>query len=217
MTDWVPFYNGMPKVAVTEMSVNANGLIYASTFGRGAWLSSRRAACSPLITVSGVHNGSWYYEASAGANVTLTSPASGTNEIYVHTGDSVVLKPGFEVLAGAFFKGYIAPCSTGGLPTAAPAGQNNSGFDVPHIKEIKPKVKLPLQAGDYFQVVNGNIEFNLTKKGNIKMMLKQKDGSWAYFYPEDIFYPGFYSLPLPEVTNPSLKILLNEREINQLK
>ncbi len=217
MTDWVPFYNGMPKVAVTEMSVNANGLIYASTFGRGAWLGTRRSICNSLITVSGVHDGSWYYEASNGANVTLTSPASEENQIFIHSGDTVVLKPGFEVKAGAFFKGYIAPCSNGGLPTAKSSGQNNSGFDVPHIKEIKPKVKLPVQSLDYFQVVEGNIEFNITKKGSLKMMLKQKDSAWAYFYPEDIFYPGFYSLALPETNNSSFKLLLNEREIKEIK
>jgi PKD repeat protein len=217
MTDWVPFYNGMPKVAVTDMSVNANGLIYASTFGRGAWLSTRRAACVPLITVSGVHNGSYYYEASAGANVTLTSPASGGNEIYVHTGDSVVLKPGFEVLSGAFFKGYIAPCSNGGLPTAAPAGQSKDGMDVPHIKEIKPKAKLPLEPSSYFQLVKGILEFNLVNKGIVKMMLQKQDGSWALFYPEDIFYPGFYSIPAPEYNFTGIRIFLDGHEIKQVK
>lgn len=220
MTDWVPFYNGMPRVPVTEMAVNANGLIYASTFGRGVWLSSRRTACVASLSISGVKNGDWYYEASTNATATLTSPGSVENNVFVQAGDNVVLSPGFEIKSGAFFKGYIAPCGNGGLPTALANGGKNSKVIVPlpFVKEIKPSVKQPVKQAAYFQVVDENFEFNLVKKGILKMMIKTDDGKWASFYPEDMAYPGFYSLRVPKSkSSTEFKFLLNGEEIKQVK
>lgn len=217
MTDWVPFYNGMPRIPVTKLVLNNNGTIYASTFGRGIWYSERRGStCNDLLYVTGMHNGAWYYEANIGANTVLTSPGSSGTEIFMQAGDSVILKPGFEVKKGAFFKGYIAPCNNGGVPVTTAKG-SNAGMIVPHLREILPAKKQPLKNADYFQVVKETIEFNLTQKGMLKMMIKQKDGSWVLFYPEDIYYPGFYSLPLPKSEMPEFKFVLDESEMLQLK
>lgn len=216
MTDWVPFYNDMPRIPVTELKVNANGLVYASTFGRGVWLSDRRSPCSQFITVSGVKNGTFYYQASVGVNTTLTSPGSSSTEIFAHAGDSVVLKPGFEVKTGAFFKGYIAPCNNGGIPTARTAASREAEINIPHLNEIKPKVKLPEIASNYFKLADGNIEISIHEKGVVSMQINN-NGNWEPFYPEDIFYPGFYSLPQPESNSTNFRILLNGAEINELK
>jgi photosystem II stability/assembly factor-like uncharacterized protein len=216
MTDWVPFYNGMPRIPVTKLVLNKNGTIYASTFGRGIWYSERRSStCNNLLYVAGLHNGAWYYEANVGANTVLTSTGSSGTEIFMQAGDSVVLKPGFEVKSGAFFKGYIAPCNNGGVPSTSAKGSNN-GFLVPHLKEYLPAKKQPLKNANYFQVVKETIEFNLTQKGILKMMVKNEDGSWALFYPEDSFYPGLYSLPAPKTKIMEFKFLLDGGAIEQL-
>jgi hypothetical protein len=216
MTDWVPFYNGMPRIPVTKLVLNNNGTIYASTFGRGIWYSERRGStCSDLLYITGLHNGAWYYEANIGANTILTSPGSSGTEIFMQAGDTVVLKPGFEVKAGAFFNGYIAPCNNGGVPSTSAKG-SNAGIMVPHLKEFLPAKKQPLQNTNYFQLVKEAIEFNLIQKGILKMMIKKEDGTWALFYPEDSFYPGFYSLPVPHSKIMEFKFLLNGVEIMQL-
>ena len=216
MTDWVPFYNGMPRIPITKLVLNNNGTIYASTFGRGIWYSERRGStCSDLLYVTGLHNGAWYYEANIGANSVLTTPGSSGTEIFIQAGDTVVLRPGFEVKAGAFFNGYIAPCNNGGVPSTSAKG-GKTGMLVPHLKEFLPAKKQPLQKINYFQVVKDSIEFNLVQKGILKMMIKKEDGSWALFYPEDSFYPGFYSLPVPHSKIMEFKFLLNGIEMMHL-
>ena len=115
--DWTPFYTGMPKAIVTDMWVNENGLIYASTFGRGIWIASRYTACSANISVAGALDGPHYYEASAVANVTATSQSGAGTEIFVKSNGYIDLLEGFEMKGGTFFKAYLGPCGTGGIPT----------------------------------------------------------------------------------------------------
>jgi ligand-binding sensor domain-containing protein len=43
-TSWMPFFNGLPKVPVTDLQIT-NSYIYASTFGRGIWGSSTHGNC----------------------------------------------------------------------------------------------------------------------------------------------------------------------------
>lgn len=218
MTDWVPFYNQMPRTPVTELVVNDNGLIYASTFGRGIWLSNRRTACASLLTISGSRTGAYYYEAGNGISATITATGTNGDEIFAQAGDTVILKPGFEIKAGSYFKGYIAPCNNGGIPVATvSASQQEETITVPHITEIRPDKKTAFVKADYFRVTNETIEFNITKKGLLKMMIKEKDGTWKIFYPQDIIYPGLFSIPVPASSSKEYKILLNGVEMKEIK
>ncbi len=124
--DWTPFYTGMPNTIVTDIWANDNGLVYASTFGRGVWFASRYTACAAVITVSGSLAGSHYYEASSTANVTATSNAGAGTEIFVKSNDFVNLLPGFEIKSGTYFKAYLGPCSSGGIPIATQPGNANT-------------------------------------------------------------------------------------------
>jgi hypothetical protein len=218
MTDWVPFYNGMPRTPVTEIAVNNNGLIYASTFGRGTWLGSRRSACTSLLTIAGSRTGAYYYEAADGVNATITTSGTTGDEIFAQAGDTVVMLPGFEIKTGSYFKAYIAPCSNGGIPVANRPGTTEAGVIlVPHITEIRQDIKKPAVTDNYFTLVDGKIEFNIAQKGELAMLGKRSDGSWGIFYPADIFYPAFYSLPIPERNITEFKFLLNGKEMTQLK
>jgi hypothetical protein len=217
MTDWVPFYNGMPRTPVTELAVNDNGLIYASTFGRGIWLGNRRSACTSLLTIAGNKTGSYYYEAANGVNATITTAGTNGDEIFAQAGDSVVMRPGFEIKAGSYFKAYIAPCSNGGIPVASrPGGNEAEMILVPRINEMKPGTKQPASAASYFSIVDGKIEFNITTKGKIEMLGKQQDGSWKKFYPEQDIYPGFYSLPAPNAFTGEVKLKFNKSDLPKL-
>lgn len=217
MTDWVPFYNGMPKTPVTELAVNGNGLIYASTFGRGAWLSNRRSACTSVITVSGSRTGPYYYEASSGVNATITTAGSSGDEIFAQAGDSVVMRPGFEMKAGTYFRAYIAPCNNGGIPVAARPGTEDAGVVmVPRINEVKPGTRMPVSDRNYFRVSDGNIEFHLKHKGTVEMLGRQTDGTWKSFYPPQTIYPGFYSLPAPNAFVGEIKVQFNRTDLDRL-
>jgi photosystem II stability/assembly factor-like uncharacterized protein len=215
MTDWVPFSNQLPRTPVTELVVNNNGLIYASTFGRGTWLSNRRSACSNLLTISGVRTGQYYYEAGNKIDATITSPGTNGDEVFAQAGDTVIMKPGFEIKAGSFFKAYIAPCSNGGIPTTARAGE--ATVMVPRIDEIPATVQQPEQNGDYYKLTaGGKIEFNITGKGKLTMLAKRTNGIWEPFYPESIVYPGFYSVAQPNVFIPQMKVMFNGKELPRI-
>lgn len=214
MTNWVPFYNGMPRAPVTELVVNDNGLIYASTFGRGAWLGNRRSACASSLTISGSRTGPYYYEASTDVNATITTPGTTGDEVFVQAGNVVTMNPGFEIKAGSYFKAYIAPCSNGGIPVATRPGQND--ILVPHLTEVSSRVKQPASTNNYYTIVNGKIEFNITAKGKIEMMGKQTDGSWKTFYPEENICPGFYSIPAPNAFTGEIKLKFNKADMTKL-
>ena len=217
MIDWVPFFNGMPRTPVTELVVNNNGLIYASTFGRGTWLSNRRSACSSVITVGGALTGQYYYEASAGVNATITASGTTGDEIFAQAGDTVVLRPGFEMKAGSYFKAYIAPCSNGGIPVAARPGTDNPNVVmVPRIAEMKPGTRLPVADRNYFTISSGMIEFNIKEKGTIEMFAKQTDGTWKSFYPAQSIYPGLYTLPAPNAFSGEVKLKFNRVDMTRL-
>lgn len=41
LTDWIPFHNGMPYSPITDLEINyTTGRLYASTYGRGAWVTN---------------------------------------------------------------------------------------------------------------------------------------------------------------------------------
>jgi hypothetical protein len=203
MSDWIPFYNGLPRIAITDLWPNANGLLYASTFGRGIWTSPRRSTCSDFVTASGDKDGPWYYEANRAVTATITSSGSQGSEIFLQGGDSILLKPGFHVKAGSYLLGYIAPCKTGGIPVA---GKNGATYFIPHLSEVKPQVQQPLQPQNYYQVTDERLFFNVIEKSRLQIQTLQADGSFTDIYPDDIIYPGLYVLPKPQG---DVRVLLN--------
>ena len=55
----------------------------------------------------------------------------------------------------------------------------------------------------------------MTGKGVLEMQLKDKTGAWKTFYPGDLIYPGFYSIPAPNVSNGGIRILVNGKELEK--
>lgn len=211
-SDWVPFYSYMPRIPVTGLWVNENNNVYASTFGRGMWFSTRKTACVDELTVSNSNMvGPWYFEANKSVTATLTSDGSVGTEIFVHAGDSVVLKPGFEVQAGSFFKGYIAPCNTGGIPTTNKMVHEVVTF--PHVKEL---ASTPLPATDYWRISDvGELEFGITQKMTLDFYAKDTAGVLVKFYPSEIFYPGTYKLPLPNTRIRQVELRAGNRVLSE--
>ncbi|MBL7727472.1 MAG: hypothetical protein JNM68_07305 [Dinghuibacter sp.] len=215
MTDWVPFFNQLPRTPVTEILVNANGFVYASTFGRGIWLSNRRSACASSLVISGAKTGQYYYEASTQIDATITTPGTTGDEVFAQAGNVVVMNPGFEIKAGSYFKAYIAPCSNGGIPVAARTGE--ADILVPRMNEIPGAVRTPAENNNYYELTpDGKIDLNITEKGKLVMMAKRTNGTWEPFYPQQNVYPGLYSVAQPSVFIPEIKILLNGKELKRI-
>ena len=159
--DWTPFYTGLPNTIVTDLWVNDNGLIYASTFGRGVWISNRYAACDAVINVSGALTGPHYYEASTTANVTATASAGAGTEVFVKSNGYVDLLAGFEIKAGTFFKAYLGPCSSGGIPNTNRPGAANTE-QIRNIIEYDDKDQKARRKDDnaYYSLSEDGIEVN---------------------------------------------------------
>jgi photosystem II stability/assembly factor-like uncharacterized protein len=212
-TDWTPFYTGMPTALVTDIWAAENGLVYASTFGHGVWLASRYTTCTSVISVSGTLDGPYYYEAGTTANVTAFSNGGHGTEIFVKSNGTVELQPGFEIKAGTFFKGYIGPCSTGGIPNTNRATHS---IMVPHLTEVEPHKLKPVAAEDYYRIVNGVIEFHINQPGTVKMMVQDESGQWMPFYPDNNLTPGLYALARPSTPFREMKVLLNGHELKKI-
>ncbi len=65
--DWTPFYNGLPRVAVSEIEyyngLSSNNIIYASTYGRGIWQSAKFSACPSDLDINQNQVGQKFYQA----------------------------------------------------------------------------------------------------------------------------------------------------------
>ncbi len=159
-SDWTPFFNGMPRVIVSDLWVNGNGLVYASTFGRGAWFSNRYTTCPATVTVAGNLQGPRYYEASSTANVSATANAGAGNDIFVKSNGYVDLLDGFEITAGTFFEAYLGPCSNG-VPTTDFARSPDE--PIHNIIEYDDKgiAANKKQAASYYALARDGIEINL--------------------------------------------------------
>jgi hypothetical protein len=115
-TDWLPFYNDLPRVAVTDLILfPTDGYIYASTFGRGIWYSPLKEACSENLSLAGETGGRVFYQAN---NIATTQNVTGIDStiVFYRGTNSVVMQPGFSVTAGNLMKAYIGDCDEHGIP-----------------------------------------------------------------------------------------------------
>lgn len=110
---WVPFYNGLPPVPVTQMEFYAaNSRLQVCTFGRGIWSTAKVTNCTNDLTLTGSVAGRNYYEVSNNINsnqTILNSP--GTNIIY-SAGNKITFAPGTHIQKGAKFRGKAQPCGS---------------------------------------------------------------------------------------------------------
>lgn len=196
-SDWTPFYTGMPKAIITDLWVNSNGLIYASTFGRGCWISSRYQSCDANITIAGNLDGPRYYEVSNSATVTATSQSGDNTEIYVKSNGFIDLKEGFEVKDQTFFRGYLGPCSEGGVPTSERIAQSLPLLD--HVieyddKEIRNHKKFN---SPYYVLTGDGVELLVGGQGGRRLTIRMrtKSGETAYLVKNAFVTPGMYKAP----------------------
>jgi photosystem II stability/assembly factor-like uncharacterized protein len=113
MTDWISFDAGMPYAIVTDLEINDRAKkIYASTYGRGAWISDLHGAVTTEVQCAGT--GKIKREVWTGipgkliASIPVNSPPSSVSELSLfeapsNTGDQY----------GSRVRGFICPPATG--------------------------------------------------------------------------------------------------------
>ena len=115
MTDWQPFFNGLPQIPVTDLHIRG-GILYASTFGRGIWKSETHGICPRSLSFTGYVNGIKFYEAQLIDAANILRGGTGT-EFYLRAQTSVTLTVGFRAdgSTGEKFRAWISDCGSGGI------------------------------------------------------------------------------------------------------
>lgn len=112
--EWIPFTNNLPRVPITDLEIkNDNTTIFASTFGRGVWETPLPTICVNWMVLEGDLEGSRFYEASNGIISSNEIKGGEGTEVHFHSGDHIVLQPGFSTTQFSKFFGKIAECGTG--------------------------------------------------------------------------------------------------------
>lgn len=211
MSDWVPFYNYLPKVPVTDMIINtASNYLTISTFGRGIWRSDLYSACPASLSISWNISSDTYYEASndiTGTNL-VSGNLDGATRVFFKSGNYIVFSPGFEVKAGNEFKGYIGACGSGN-PVFRPE-------QIPENEKTDMKVTLNNNDASKTAVISQlavkgkeiQVQFKIKQEGTVQFLLTDthlnavmktavantEAGSFAETIPVEKLKPGSYYL-----------------------
>jgi len=114
MNDWVFFSNGLPMVPVTEVVVNEiNGTIKAATFGRGIWQSDLYSDCGPFLLLSGVSQGTNFYQSGGFIETIQQVPGSYGNNLTLRSPQKIIFKAGFSARINSSLHAVIGPCGQG--------------------------------------------------------------------------------------------------------
>lgn len=114
MNDWVPFSNGLPVVPVSDLFINEiNGNIRCATFGRGIWQSDLYSDCGPLLLLSGLTQGTNFYQSGGVIETTQSIPGSFGNSVKYRSPTQIIMKPGFSVKQNAYMHALIGNCGQG--------------------------------------------------------------------------------------------------------
>jgi photosystem II stability/assembly factor-like uncharacterized protein len=117
MPDWIPFYNGLPNVPITDLVINTGAnRIRAATFGRGVYESDLYSDCVTGITLTQDIWGRKLYEASSYIRTSSEITRGENSEMTFKAGNYIWFDTGFEIKAGSRLRAYLAPCGQGGIP-----------------------------------------------------------------------------------------------------
>jgi photosystem II stability/assembly factor-like uncharacterized protein len=216
--DWVPFYNNLPYVPVTDLVISeAESVIRAATFGRGLWVSSLHTTCIPNIVLGGTINGQEFFEASNSVSSVSTLLASEGTKVQMRGGVQVHLQPGFSAAAGTQYRAVIGPCGSGGVAAfSVQSGVNVSaeGNEISMQKvankrqtllHVNPASKFPL-----------NIILQNKTGGNVHLEFTRTDGTQLHRWPAEDMPQGKTqkSLSFPFAVAPGmykLQVFHNDR------
>jgi hypothetical protein len=177
MSDWVPFYNNLPYIPVTDLVISqADNKIRASTFGRGIWESELYSPCEENLNIAGTLKGQEFHEASQDILSSATLFNSEGTKVQMRAGNEVLLQAGFTAQEKTQFRAAIGPCGSGGV----------AGFRITPESNVlmTPNQYLPPSDGRKItvHVKSGsqgliNFDVNQTQNGDVNVILTNKSGS----------------------------------------
>jgi photosystem II stability/assembly factor-like uncharacterized protein len=177
MTDWVPFYNNLPYVPVTELIITeSENRIRASTFGRGIWSSDLYSTCVADLNITGTLEGQEFHEASNNIVSTASLLTSEGSKVQMRGGNEILLQPGFTAREMTQFRAAIGPCGSGGV-----AGFRFTTVDsftmMPANKYLMPAIgrKILLHIASYNNA-EATIKLTIKQQGEVQLILTDKEG-----------------------------------------
>jgi hypothetical protein len=217
--NWIPFYNGLPRVPVTEMYFVTEfvdgefvNYIYAGTYGRGIWKSQKFTGCDANIPVHGVLRGDRFYQASNSIVSHATFAGGEGTNVYFQSGNSITLETGFESSEAIKFSGFIQPCNTGPLQGL------NGEEEIPENRATRRMMDKPV-------VIESMVEGKTPNTMSVKFIVRTSCAFTIEAYnregdpvrtiqPEQTFTPGKYRMDIPTADLPKgvLRIALTNDE-----
>jgi photosystem II stability/assembly factor-like uncharacterized protein len=177
MNDWVPFYNNLPYVPVTDLIISeAGNRIRASTFGRGIWSSDLYSACPTNLNITGTLEGQEFHEASNSVVSTASLLTSEGSKVQMRGGNEVLLQAGFTAREMTQFKAMVGPCGSGGVAGFFMQATDSSVL-LPVRQYLAPpggkKTMIHVQA-----VANNEVRFEVTQKqnGEVDILMTDEEG-----------------------------------------
>lgn len=178
MSDWTPFYNGLPKVPVVELILNTSaGTIKAATHGRGVWESNIYSPCIANISISGNIGGSKFFEAANTVSSTGTLIGGEGTNVAFKAGTQVKLQSGFNAAKGNELRAYIGKCNTGGTPFIL--SDSVSEIDFKNADLLFGDRTLFQFANIESVIKNGasaTVTLNIKQQGSIQLILVNEEG-----------------------------------------
>lgn len=200
---WIPFRNGMPSVVVTELEINyGQNKIYASTYGRGGWISDLIEPCPATDQTASYPSLPSYSTIQANNTVTANSVFNqgyGQN-VTLLSGLEISFTPGFEASNGTEVTARIQNC-----PALKPAdGQNLTGnYILSKSSAAHPASEKHIAASEFIIAPNPAKEFctvsialkeNSDLKIEVVNMLGEKISDVT---DQKNCLPGNYRFPIP--------------------
>lgn len=137
ISDFIPYTNGMPAVIITDLDINpGQGLLYATTYGRGLWSSSLAGTCPVDDNTNNFASlpGNSLLQASSSINSSQVFNSGYGQTLALQAGSFVQLNPGFEAMNGTVLTASIGSCTN----VARPVADYNDGHLVLNTKSLTP-------------------------------------------------------------------------------
>jgi photosystem II stability/assembly factor-like uncharacterized protein len=114
---WVPYYNGLPKVIISDLVINHTaGKITAATYGHGVWQTDLYSTCDANYAITGSYTGEHFFSVSNQLTSTAEVYGGAGSKMHFRAANEIVLSPGFIVYNSSNFDAVLADCQTGAIP-----------------------------------------------------------------------------------------------------
>lgn len=189
MNDWVPFYNNLPYVPITDLVISEDdGRIRAGTFGRGIWTSDLYTGCVADVVVGGTLNGQEFFAASNSVTSTSTLQLTEGTKVQMRGGFEVKLLPGFTAQESTSYRAIIGPCGSGGVAGFSAGEVAISPKGEPVLSTApKRQVLLHIYPGAGFPV---KLKVQNKIAGEVHFELSRTDGSLVHSWDKSSMTAG---------------------------